>query len=120
MSENSIRTVDLANEQILEIRDKSRMIGTDTWLVKVVFRMAVKTDSLLNITDGTVDINAVKQKTGPEVVFEKTYERNFIKESMKDEIFDSVVNSFLNTNLKYLSHPDFPEKLIMKNYHDKI
>ena len=45
-------------------------------------------------------------------------ERNFISEDQKMAVLEKMKADFLDTNLRYLSSPGFPARLIKKNYKD--
>ena len=38
----------------------------------------------------------------------------------KDEVFEKFVHDFFEIIVKYISMPDFPKKVILKHYKDKV
>jgi len=58
--------------------------------------------------------------TGDKVVFCYKSERNFIAENEKDTVLNETKERFLNTNLGYLSSPDFPSGLILRKYKEAL
>lgn len=116
-----VSTVDrltLDNGETLEIIDQSRMVGKDTWLVTLIFRIKMEINEKITEKITSVSENNIRDMIGQTVMYEARHERNFINEHEKDRVLDDLRESFLKTNLKYLSHPDFSLKYVMKKYND--
>ncbi len=62
------------------------------------------------------------EKRGPLVRdnIERVREKIFIDEREKDEIMKGMQDSFLSSSLSYLSHSDFPQKYVLKEFNEKI
>ena len=115
----SIEKIKLTNGETLEIHDLSRMISTDAWLLKAVFKIEIDLkEKDFNKLEGISD-KKIKDKLGNTLVYEVIRERNFIKNPNRDKVFGEMKDSFLSINLKYLSHPDFAVKYALKIYNDK-
>lgn len=112
-------TIKLSNGEIIEIFDKSRMIAQDTWIVSMIFRINIDLKEKNFNTLKTITDNQIKERFGDSIVYEVKHERNFIKENEKDKVYSDIKDSFLNTNLKYLSHPEFALKYVVKKYNEK-
>lgn len=120
MIEKLVKTIELENGLKLDIYDKSRMVGADTWLVTVLFRIEIRVDeTLLGVVDNAPETGAVVEKTGETVLFEIQRERNFINELEKADVFQAVMDSYLATTLSYLSHPMFGARYVLKTYHEQ-
>jgi len=120
MSEvSNIESIDLENGEILEIINKSRMIAKDTWLIMLIFRIKIEINKIIIEKIKTLSENSIVDTLGGSVIYEAIHERNFIRENQKDHVLKNVRDSFLNTNMKYLSHPDFSYKYVIKKYNEK-
>lgn len=117
MKENLVETIELSNGLNLEIIDISRDIAEDTCLVSIIFRIPIKIEKEIfkNNTDPS-DYKNVKDKLGDEIKYEAKHERNFIEKDLKETVFAEIKESFLKTNLKYLSHENFAEKYVMRQF----
>ena len=123
MKEKLFKTIELKNNHVINFYDLSKTISTDSWLIKIIFRMEVLVDkSLFSKASGFTEIpenfNDIKQKVGKKVVYEVIKERNFILNQDKDEVFEQIQNNFINISLEYLSKPNFPAKLILKKFNE--
>lgn len=120
MAEKQVETILLDNGQTLEVFDISRVIAEDTALVAMIFRIRIKIDeNLFKINTEVPDVKSIRDILGPEALYEVKYERNFIHKAEKEAVFNEVKTSFLDTNLKYLSHREFAEKFVLKEYINK-
>lgn len=104
------KTFNLSNGLILEIKDESKKIAKDRWVVRL--------RALIDIPLKYIDRDDIKAELGENVIYEKRRERNFIAETEKDAVFNELTQSFVNMSLKYLAHPDFPKKFILKKYNE--
>lgn len=117
--EKLLEIIGLDNGQRLEILDQSRLIGRETWLVVLKFRIKIEISKKIFDKIPSVSEDRIRKVLGPEVVYEVRHERNFIKEQHKDQVLNDLKDSFLKTNMKYLSHTDFSHKFILKKYNEK-
>ena len=118
--EKLVDIISLENGLTLELYDSSRRVAGDRWTVSVVARIEVGVkreyfegqDSLYALLD---DIRAA---VGKKTTYRYEKARNFIAENEKDQIFEGLRQRFLDANLRYLSRPEFPRKLILKKYQE--
>lgn len=115
MEEKTVKRIELENNQVVEIRDLSRKISEDAFIVKMTACMHVKVEkSLFSDSDLMVySFDDILDKIGNNTQFEYVSERNFIRKPDREEVFDGLVDDFCKTMLKYLSKPDFPGKMIL-------
>ena len=80
-----IKTIELKNVQTLELYDASRRVANDRWLVSLVARIAIPTDSsLFDESDSSVNnMEEIRNAIGEKIVFERRRERNFILNAYK-------------------------------------
>lgn len=114
-----IESIDLDNGERLDIIDKSRMIAKDTCLVMLIFRIKIEINKKLIEKIPSITESSIRETLGESVIYEAKHERNFIHDNKKDQVLKDVRDSFLNTNMKYLSHPDFSHKYVIKKYNEK-
>ncbi len=113
-----VENLDLDNGETLEIIDQSRMIGKDTWLITLVFRINIDIEKKITKKIMTLSDEDIRERLGKNVVYEARHERHFINEKDRNRVLSELKDSFLKTNLKYLSHPDFSHKYVNKKYND--
>ena len=113
-----IKTVDLKNGLTLEFYDISRKLAGDRWYVGLIAQIdipvngvSIKSDSLLPYS-----IEEIRNGLGEKIRFEQKQERHFIDEKEKNQLLDSMMESFIKISNSYLSHPNFPEKFLLKEY----
>lgn len=136
MEKKLIKTMDLPNGLVLELYDRSKKIADkgehqakpdskakrnvsgDIWLVSIVGKMQVLVlDSYFkDMGESVLTADAVRDVLGQSVEYEKKMERHFIHESEKDEIFSELIENFNSQSVKYLSHPEFGRRYILKCY----
>lgn len=117
-----IKTIDLENHLTLKIYDESiKMIG-DRWLVNMVARINVPLDEALiqKSKDFSVNKDKIKKALGKEVVFEHKSNRIFVDESEKESIFQEMYDNYIDNTLPYLSHPNFPERFLLKKIREEM
>lgn len=114
-----MESIELENGERLDIIDKSRMVAKDTWLVSLIFKIKIDINKKIIEKIPAISEDTLIEELGHNVVYEVRHERNFINEHQKDQVLKELRDSFLNTNLKYLSHPDFSQKYIIKKYQEK-
>jgi hypothetical protein len=115
-----IDKIKLENGLTLEVYDRSRGVTGDRWLVSFVARIDVEVrpeyfESMLTHGPAFEDIRAA---VGEKVTYRNEKTRNFIADTDKDKVFRGLQERFLGATLGYLSSPDFPRKLILKQYQE--
>ena len=118
MDETLIEKVELGNGQTLTIEDRSRKISADAWQVVVEAKVPVAVEPGLfsDETLDTIPMDDILKKVGDQVVFEYRTERNFIMAPDKEAVVKELVDTFRASLEPYLSKPDFPAKLVLKEY----
>ncbi len=118
MDKKLLKTRLLENGIKLNIYDISRKLAGDRWLVACVAEMEISVDDIiLNSPDfSDKDHEDIKKSLGTRVFYEQKRERNFIDEKEKEKILGEICGSFMESQLKYLSHPDFSKRFIIKKY----
>ncbi|MBW1740015.1 MAG: hypothetical protein JRJ42_02640 [Deltaproteobacteria bacterium] len=122
MEDKLIEKIRLENGLTLELYDLSRPVAGDRWLVSFVARIdvAVKPEYLENQGTEDFSLNEIKSAVGDRATYQYKKERNFIDETEKDEVFKGLKDRFLSISLGYLSNPDFPRKLILRQYRQAL
>jgi len=122
MNNSIFKTIELENNHRLEIRDESRKIGADAYVVIMGARMEIRVQKMLFVTQEVSDIQFadIQQTLGDNILYEYKCERNMIMSKDKDQVFDALVDTFLKNMVPYISMPIFPEKKILKEYRERI
>jgi hypothetical protein len=119
MKEKLIAKMKLENGLTLELYDRSKPVAGDRWQVSFVARMevAVKPEYFEGEDAPDVPFEAIRAAVGEKATYHYEKTRNFIAKTEKDEVLQGLKERFLDANLGYLSSPDFPHKLILRQYH---
>lgn len=120
--EKPIDKITLDNGLTLELYDHSRPMAGDRWLVSFVARLEVelKREFFEGRHKPDVSFEEIREAVGDKTHYHHEKTRNFIAEAEKDEIFKGLKERFLEANLVYLSSPDFPLKLILRQYRERL
>jgi hypothetical protein len=115
MSESPIKSIPLKNGLLLEIRDKSRITAGDRWLVRIEARMEIPLENapLSALPEGERGLEALKKTYGDPLPFQHAQEKHFVDQRDKAAILEGFLENIQKDLLPYLSHPDFPERLIL-------
>jgi hypothetical protein len=118
MEEQPIEKIKLDNGLTLELYDRSRRVAGERWLVSFVARLEVglKREYFKGSLTPDVLFEDIRKAVGDKAHYHHEKTRNFIAETEKDEVFRGLKERFLDANLVYLSSPDFPLKLILRQY----
>lgn len=118
MEEKPIHKITLDNGLTLELYDHSRPVAGDRWQVSFVARLEVelKREFFEGPCTPDVSFEDIREAVGDKAHYHHEKTRNFIAETEKDEVFKGLKERFLDANLVYLSSPDFPLKLILRQY----
>jgi len=116
------KQIELENHQTLVISDLSRKISEDACLVVMQAKIEIKIEKKLFISERPSDykFQDILDTLGDKATYEYKIERNFIMDKEKDGVFESLVNTFLENLGQYVAKPNFPEKLILKAYKDRL
>jgi NhaP-type Na+/H+ and K+/H+ antiporter len=122
MEEKVVKEVKLENNQTLMISDVSRKISEDAYIVIMKAKMEIPIEKNLfsDKEQKNFFFEDIIDKIGKVAVYEYLAERNFIMADDKDALFERLVDDFFETLVKYISMSDFPKKLILKRYKDKV
>jgi hypothetical protein len=118
MEQTLMKTMDLSNGLKLDFYDISRKLAGDRWYVGMIAQIDIPlTDLLLtNKQLSNYGVEEIRDAVGETVRFQKKRERHYIDEGEKDAVLQDMMDSFIKNTLSYLSHPDFPEKYVLKEF----
>ena len=119
MEQTLIKTMELENGLKLDCYDISRKLAGDRWYVGMIAQIDIPlTDfSLRNQQLSNYSIETIRNALGESLRFQQKMERHFIDEKEKDALLQGLMDSFIKTSLRYISHPDFPGKYVIKEFH---
>lgn len=122
MNSTIVKEILLENNQTLVISDLSRKIGEDAFVVKMEASIDIKINKGLFSDESISEFKYedIKTTLGDHVVYKYIIERNFIVDKDKDEVFESLESTFMENLGQYVSKTAFPEKLVLKEYRDRI
>jgi hypothetical protein len=122
MNDKIFKTIKLENNQTLEIHDESRKIGEDAYVVIMGARMEVQVQKDLFVAQEISDTRFadILEIIGDHLLYEYKSERNMIMSRDKESVFEKLVETFLNNMVPYISKPIFLEKMILKEYRERI
>ncbi|MDY6839765.1 MAG: hypothetical protein SWH78_17545 [Thermodesulfobacteriota bacterium] len=118
MEEKLVDMISLENGLTLELYDASKRVAGDRWLVSMVasIEVGLKPEYLKGQDSEDVLLDDIGAAMDDKAVYRYEKIRNFIAETEKDEVFKELKQRFLDANLRYLSSPEFPRRLILKKY----
>ena len=121
MDEILIKKIDLNNGLTLEFIDVSRKVAGDRYQVTLKTRVAVPVEEKWFPEDdpARLELAGIIKKVGSAVEFEQKKERNFVDEKEKLAVLKDMITVAEDFGVRYIGHPDFPRKLILKKYHDE-
>jgi hypothetical protein len=121
MERETYKKLELENNHCLEIFDDSRKIGEDAYVVIVTAKMEIPVTKELFSTPVSDDkFEDIVNTLGSPIVYEYKLERNMIMARDKDEVLENLVTTFLENTGQYVAKPSFPEKLVLKEYRERI
>ena len=114
--------MELDNGLTLEIRDESRKIGADAYVVIMGARMEIQVQKNLFAAQAVSDkkFTDILEILGADILYEYKSERNMIMAKEKDVVFESQVDTFVKNMVPYISKSIFPEKMILKEYRERV
>ena len=120
MEELLIKKMELKNGLTLEFIDVSRKVAGDRYQVVLKTRVTVPVDEkwFPENDPARPGLAEIVKKVGPEVAFEQKKERNFVDEREKTAVLKDITAVAEDYGVRYIGHPDFPRKLILKKYRD--
>jgi len=113
-----IEKIRLENGLTLEMFDHSRHVAGDRWLVTFEARVEVKVKPEYFADDPktSISLDDVRALLGEKATYRYTKERNFIAETEIEAVLKDLKERFLETNLGYVSSPEFPRKFVHRKY----
>jgi len=122
MNKIIFKTMELENGLTLEIRDESRKIGEDAYVVIMGARMEIQVQKDLFAAQAVSDkkFADILEILGDDILYEYKSERNMIMAREKDAVFRSQVDTFVKNMVPYISKSIFPEKMILKEYRERV
>ena len=118
MEQTLMKTIKLSNGLKLDFYDISRKLAGDRWYVGMIARIDISltdfrpTDPQLS----KYSVEEIRNALGETVRFQEKRERHYIDEQEKDALLVNMMDSFIKTTLNYFSHPDFSEKVVLKEF----
>jgi hypothetical protein len=94
-------------------------VAGDRWLISFSARIEIEVTPEYFEGDESplpVPFEDVRAALGGKATYSREKTRNFVAEAEKDEAFNGLKDRFLESNLSYLSHPDFAKRLILNEY----
>jgi len=121
MEEILIKKIELNNGLTLEFIDVSRKVAGDRYKVSLKTRVAVPVEEkwFPEKDPAQPGIADIIKKVGSAVAFEQKKDRNFVDEKEKSAVFKDILAVAEDFGVRYIGHPDFPRKLILKKYNDE-
>lgn len=117
MEPTLIEFIPLENGLTLEIKDYSRKVAADRWLIKLVARMEITvTDTgFSDKLPQPAPLDQMRAKLGDRIHHEYQVERNFVDGAVKETVLNNMREGVL-TKKPYYSHPDFGTRCIIKEF----
>jgi len=121
MEATPIKKIDLENGLTLEFIDVSRKIAGDRYLVALKTRVSVPVESRWFADDDPTlpNLADIVATVGSTVEFEQKKERVFVDENEKPAVLETILKVAEDYGVRYIGHPEFPKKLIIKEYNGK-
>jgi len=113
-------TLKLPNGLTLEIRNRSRLLAGDRWLVSLEARVDIplRMSHLDSVPEKAHAFSLLEKTLGPTVTYSYTRDRHFVSRDQKEAVFLEVLDTLKRNTLAYLSHPDFARKLTLSKYRE--
>jgi len=116
MEQSLIKTMELSNGLKLDFYDISRKLAGDRWYVGMIARIDIPLTDLLLTKLSNYSVKEIRNALGEAVSFQQKRERHYIDEGEKDALLHDLMDSFIKSTLNYFSHPDFPDKYVLKEF----
>lgn len=116
MEQSLIKTMELSNGLRLDFYDISRKLAGDRWYVGMIARIDIPLTDLLLTKLSNYSVKEIRNALGEAVSFQQKRERHYIDEGEKDALLHDLMDSFIKSTLNYFSHPDFPDKYVLKEF----
>ena len=122
MENKRYKTIKLDNNHTLDIIDESKKIAEDAYVVRMTAKMDIPVEKGLFTTKPVADdqFDDILKTLGTLITYEYKMERNMIMANVREETFKNLVDTFLENMGQYIAMPQFPEKLVLKEYRERI
>ena len=122
MERTPYKKIDLDHGHCLNIFDDSRKIGADAWVVIMTAAMEIPVEYDLFKTESVDEttFDDILTTLGSPIEYRYRVERNMIFDHEKEDVLKKVVDSFLENTGRYVANPKFPEKLVLKEYRQRL
>jgi len=116
-----LKKIKLDNGLTLEFIDVSRKVAGDRYQVALQTRVTVPVEArwFSDNDPGIPDLTDIIARVGSTVEFEQKKERVFVDAREKQAVLENLVSVAEDFGVRYIGHPEFPKKLILKEYNAK-
>lgn len=120
MTEKPVRKIRLENDLLVEVRDLSRIIAGDRWLVSLEAEadIPLREEYFEGLPERERVIPVLEKAIGQRIPFRYTRNKHFVDRREKEEVFNRLLETFINSVLPYLKHPDFARRFVLSRYQE--
>lgn len=111
-----IEEIRLANDLLVQVRDRSHPVAADT--SRVAVEIVVPVPLRIEYFESIEDFDLVKAIFGDPVDFTLANERTFVHNDERGFVFAELLNNFKNNVLQYLEKPGFPARFVRSKLAD--
>ncbi|HET57183.1 MAG TPA: hypothetical protein ENN35_01925 [Deltaproteobacteria bacterium] len=111
-----IEEIRLANDLLVQVRDRSHPVAADT--TRVAVEIVVPVPLRIEYFDSSEDFDLVKTVFGDPVNFTAVNERTFVRNDERDSVFAELLNNFKSDSIPYLGKPGFPSRFVRSKLDD--
>lgn len=114
MQEKWIEDIRVGNDLTVRVWDKSRILAGDRCLVFLEACMGIplKMD-LLDAPENEKAFNALREICGSTLSYRHCQKKHFVDKMKKEDVLKDFLETFKKDVVPYLSHPDFPKRLLL-------
>jgi hypothetical protein len=113
---NLVEKIDLPNNLVLQVWDKSRAIASD--ITKVELFIVINVEIRKEYFSDPAHFQQVIAVFGQEISYEYTKERTFVDTTNREKVFDELLDDFRRDSIPYISRTDFPSRFAMSKLRD--
>ncbi len=120
MEKKLVEEIPLKNGLTVALYDGSRRVAGDRWLVSFWACVDVDVDAKYfedrKVPDASFD--EVSKAVGAKATYAFEKRTNFVEEEKREAVFQKLRTEYLETNMGYLSGPDFARRLILRRFRE--
>ncbi|MCG8564192.1 MAG: hypothetical protein MI747_03830 [Desulfobacterales bacterium] len=122
MTLSPYKTIELENGHTLVIKDLSRRIAADAQVVimEASMEIPIVEDLFRETPVSGEELEDIRKVLGDHIAYTYKVERNMIMDPDKDGVLENLVATFLKNTGQYVQNPKFPEKLVLKEYRERV